>query len=129
MADDTLVAHVRRRRTRAPVWDGPLRFPSFVGDFALDVVLEGRRHLSLRLEVFPGKLNYLEDHRALIDDVAKYERSLPFAIVAPTTVAHDIAVDELLERTRPEWLAMIRHEEKNLRESLRAIAARPHEQL
>lgn len=125
--DEALLARLHRP-TRAPVLLCPLRLRGYVGELPLDLFLSGRRVLSLVLEVFPTKLSYRQDHRALVDSVADHERTLPFELVAPTAVGHGLGGDAA-EATSTEWLAMLRHEAPRLARVLRALQTRPSHQL
>lgn len=126
--DEAIVGAVQRR-ARAPVWQGPIRFRGFVGEFPLDVLVDGRRYLSLRFEVFPTKMTYLEDHRALVDSVSGHERSLPFELVAPTTVGHAASQEVVDQRTTTEWLAILRLHAGDLTRALQAISRHPEQQI
>lgn len=117
------------KRTTHPVWQGPFKFRGYVGDFVLEVLLDGHPRLCILLEVFPTKLDYREDYEKLLESIAEHERTLPFRLVAPTTVTHELR-DELRSRSsEAEWLAVLRWQKRHLLRALQAIAANPHHEL
>ncbi len=61
---------------------GPVNFGGQVGRSTFVITLDGVPHLRFDVEVMPSKLDYREDYRALVEDVARIADSLALQHVA-----------------------------------------------
>lgn len=66
------------REKMGPVIDGDdtllsgvINFENMVGYSDFEIYLEGRRHVTIRIEVFPAKISYKEDYRMMMDDISE----------------------------------------------------------
>lgn len=68
----------RIREKVGPVIDGDetllsgvINFDNTVGYSDFEVYLDDRKHVTIRIEVFPAKISYKEDYRMMIDDISE----------------------------------------------------------
>ena len=68
----------RIREKMGPVIDGDdtllsgvINFENTVGYSDFEIYLDDRKHLTIRIEVFPAKISYKKDYRMMIDDISE----------------------------------------------------------
>ena len=70
---------------------GVINFHSEIGFSDLVVRLDGVDYLTLRIEVFPTKINYKDDYKAIVADVTSEVYSLVFDFMKKTYTSLDIS--------------------------------------
>lgn len=86
--------HVRKAITsvgRSHVLSGILNFRNDIGLSELVFVVDGRRYLTITIEVFPSKIDYQEDYKAIVADVTKEVYNLVFDFLRRTYQSLHIA--------------------------------------
>lgn len=112
---------------RGEMRSGVLRFGSEIGLSDLYVKVDGRNYLKLTIEVFPSKIGYKDDYKAILTDVAGEVTNLIFDFLKKTYAAFDLAPTR--QSSGVEFFAIL---QRIFGEFLRAadtIIARPHHAL
>ncbi|HEY8451852.1 MAG TPA: DUF2357 domain-containing protein [Natronosporangium sp.] len=104
---------------------GPINFGRQVGltDFEISVANES---VSMTLEVFPRKLDYVEDYAEMLSAVSSASRALALAYLRSTYRSGSTVSGE---QSDLEWLTLLRQEVRNLTDALRFINEHPHRAL
>lgn len=105
---------------------GPINFRRQVGLSTLEVRVE-HETLRVTIEVFPTKLDYQQDYKTLLSDVASAARGLALEYLRATYRSGSGANDDHI--TDLEWLTLLRNEIGILEKSVRYINAHPHRSL
>ena len=50
---------------------GIVNFGNSVGYSDFEIILDGKKHIILRIEVFPSKISYKEDYKLMLEDISK----------------------------------------------------------
>lgn len=105
---------------------GPINFRRQVGLSTLEIRVE-HETLRVTVEIFPAKLDYQQDYKTLLSDVASAARGLALEYLRATyRSGSGISSDHI---TDLEWLTLLRNEIDILEKSVRYINAHPHRSL
>lgn len=105
---------------------GPINFRDQVGFSTLEVHV-GHEVLLVTVEVFPTKLDYQHDYRALLSDVAGSARGLALEYLRGTYRSGGATYVE--DATNVEWLTILRNEVATLERAVQYINDHPHRSL
>ncbi len=75
---------ITRTGRRHEILSGILNFGNEIGYSDLVVLKDGRNYLKLRIEVYPSKISYREDYKAIVEDVTREVYSLSFDFLKKT---------------------------------------------
>ena len=106
------------------ILSGILNFGNEIGLSDLVVQVDGANYLRLVIEVFPTKISYREDYRAIVEDVTREVYNVVFDFLKKTYLGYQQS--DKVSSSPMEFFAVIR---KIYRDFLRAadvIIARPH---
>ena len=106
---------------------GVINFHSEIGFSDLVVRLDGVDYLTLRIEVFPTKINYKDDYKAIVADVTSEVYSLVFDFMKKTYTSLDISSSQ--QSSQVEFFAIIRKIYKDFIKAADMILHNPHHQL
>ncbi len=101
---------------------GTLRFRQRVGLSKFNVTV-GEALMSVTVEVFPSKLDYLDDFEEMLADIQRLDRALPLRYFDSTYRRH--GTDSSAEPIPLDWLAILRSEIFHLGQSFRYANAHP----
>lgn len=102
---------------------GPVNFMRQVGQSTIEIRV-GNKSLFLTIEVFPVKLDYGQDYKALLSDVASAARGLALEYLRATyQTGSGRETDHI---TDLEWLTLLRNELDVLERAIRYINDHPH---
>jgi hypothetical protein len=102
---------------------GRINFGAQVGRTTFTLLVDGQPEFELELEVFPSKLDYVEDFHRLLADVQRVVSGLAFEYLRAT-----YQLGKPFSAARPselEWILVLRNVLAALEAALRYIAARP----
>ncbi|WP_172624608.1 DUF2357 domain-containing protein [Streptomyces griseofuscus] len=102
---------------------GPINFGRQVGRCTFDVHV-GHDNLRLTFEVFPAKIDYATDYRALLADITTTSRALALEYLRATYQTSDAT--EVQDETALDWLTLLRNEVASLERSMRYVNEHPH---
>lgn len=113
--------------SRTDLLTGTLHFKNEVGFSELVVQVDGKEALSVTIEVFPTKLDYKKDYRALIDEVNEEIYNLAYHLIKRTFLKG--TAEQYKDPTLSEFYRIVsNHFEKYLK-AIAQIERQPHHQL
>ena len=102
---------------------GGINFGSQVGRSELVLRVGGEAEATVRVEVFPTKLDYAEDYRRLVADTQRIHTALVLEHLRATLQPAGADVARLPSEL--EWLLLLRHATRSLEQALEQIARHP----
>lgn len=105
---------------------GPINFRRQVGRSTLEIRV-GHETLHVTLEVFPVKLDYLQDYHSLLADVSSAARGLALEYLRATFRSG--SATDAGDATGLEWVTLLRNEIDVLAKSLRYVNEHPYRTL
>ena len=106
------------------ILSGVINFGNEIGLSDLVIQLDGANYLRLTLEVFPTKINYKEDYKAIIDDVTREVYGLIFDFLKKAYLGFNQGTRT---STSPaEFFAVIQHIYSDFLSAADMILAHPH---
>jgi hypothetical protein len=103
-----------------------VRFRGQVG-LASWTVRVGGQSLTILMEIFPAKLDYVEDYESLLDDVTRLKRALTLEYLRGTYTRGGRVDDE--DGSGIEWLSLLHQDVSSLVEAVQYINAFPRRTL
>ncbi|MER1999412.1 MAG: restriction endonuclease-like protein [Lysinibacillus sp.] len=113
--------------SRTNLLTGTLHFKNEVGFSELIVQVDGKEALAVTIEVFPTKLNYKSDYRALIDEVNEEIYNLAYAFLKRTFLIG--STEYFQEPTKAEFYRLISKHFEAFMRAIAQIERQPHHQL
>ena len=109
---------------RGDILTGIINFGNDIGMSDLFVLVDGKRYLKLTIEVFPSKISYKDDYKAIVADVTAEVYNLVFDFLRKTYDSFDISSEK---RSSPvEFFSIIRKIYDEFLVSADMVIARPH---
>lgn len=106
---------------------GEINFGNDIGFSDFVIKLDGTDYLKLTLEVFPSKISYKDDYKAIVADVTSEVYSLVFDFLKKTYSSFDISTS--LHSSPVEFFAIIRKIYDQYISAADMILRNPHHQL
>ncbi|GAB6137959.1 DUF2357 domain-containing protein [Halanaerobaculum tunisiense] len=106
---------------------GQINFRNDVGYSELEVRSEGRTLLTLKLEVFPSKVDYQEDYHNLLEEVNQEVYNLAYDFLRKTF--QDMRLAEEKNISDIEFFTILRQIFSNFKQAFRRIEQAPHHNL
>lgn len=106
---------------------GILNFRNEIGFSDLVVRVDGRDYLTLQIEVFPSKISYKDDYKAIVDDVTSEVYNLAFDLLKRTYMPLDTSVAQ--QSSPVEFFAIIQKIYGDFIKAADMILRNPHHQL
>lgn len=106
---------------------GNLTFTNEVGLSELRVIADGKRILSVTIEVYPVKLDYRKDYQALLKEVNDEIYNLAFHYLKRTFLQAKIKVDG--DASQVEFFQLITYYIEHFIKSIKHIERQPHHEL
>lgn len=103
---------------------GVINFGNDIGISDLVVLLDGKRYLKLSIEVFPSKIGYKDDYKAIVADVTAEVYNLVFDFLKKTYDYFDISSNK--QASPVEFFAIIRKIYDEFLSAADMIIAKPH---
>ena len=123
--------NVRKRITpvgrNKKLLSGELNFGNDIGYTDLIIRLDGHDYLKLTLEVFPSKISYKDDYKAIVSDVTTEVYNLIFDFLKKTYESFDIASTQ--HSSPVEFFAIIRKIYSEFLTAADMILRNPHHEL
>ena len=109
---------------RGDILTGIINFGNDIGMSDLFVLVDGKRYLKLTIEVFPSKISYKDDYKAIVADVTAEVYNLVFDFLRKTYDSFDISSEK---RSSPvEFFSIIRKIYDEFLVAADMVIARPH---
>jgi hypothetical protein len=109
------------------ILSGMLNFQNEIGYTDLTVLLDGAECLTIRLEIFPTKLDYKSDYQAILQDVNQQIYNLSFDFMRKTY--HLTGLKETNNQSLTEFFAILQHVFQQLVDAIERIKDAPHHRL
>ena len=106
---------------------GVLNFKNEIGYTDLRIWVDGTLYLTLTLEVFPSKMSYKTDYKALLQDINEEIYNLSFDFLKSTYALGNI--DTKTQPSLTEFYSILKQKFEALMGALRIILERPHHEL
>ena len=106
---------------------GVINFRGDIGYSDLYVFVNGKEHLKITVEVFPSKIDYKEDYKALIEDVNKEIYNLAYGFLGRTYLGMEI--DKINKGSETEFYSILNYVYEKLLKAIDIVLYRPHHQL
>lgn len=120
--DPILVGNLNHSRG-LQVQHGVVNFKNQVGKSTFSVLLDRQPELDFEVEVFPSKLDYVDDYQEILADVQELLTGLAVEYLRSTY--HQGAAANTRQPSQVEWLTLLRGLLADLEKGLGAIARRP----
>lgn len=109
---------------RGGILSGIINFGNEIGLSDLVILLDGKHYLKLTIEVFPSKISYKEDYKAIITDVTAEIYNLAFDFLKKTYDSFDISSKQ--QSSPVEFFAIIRKIYEEFLAAADMVIAKPH---
>lgn len=106
---------------------GNINFGNEIGMSDLVIRLDGKNYLKITLEVFPSKISYKEDYKAIVADVTQEVYNLVFDFLKKTYDSFDVSSKN--QSSQVEFFAIIVKIYKELLSAADMVIAKPHHML
>lgn len=106
------------------ILSGIINFRNDIGYSDLIILVDGKEYLKITLEVYPTKIDYKDDYKALMADVTSELYSLIFDFLKKTYDSYDIGDRE--QTSAVEFFEIIREIYKEFMTAADIILAKPH---
>jgi len=118
---------IKYTNKRKKTLTGILNFRSSIGLTDLEIYVDHKKYMTLRLEVFPSKLNYKKDYYDILRDVNEEIYNLSFEFLRRTYLNVSISGKEGNSLT--EYYSILRQIYRELMINVQRILQQPHRQL
>lgn len=109
---------------KSKMLSGVINFRNEIGLSDLVIIVDGIHHHKITLEVFPSKISYKEDYKAIVADVTAEVYNLVFDFLKKTYESFDISSDR---RSSPvEFFAIIQKIYDEFMVAADMVLAKPH---
>ncbi len=120
--------NVRNKVTRvgrsSRILSGVISFGNEIGLSDLVIQVDGSNYLRLTIEVFPTKISYKDDYRAIVEDVTREVYSIVFDFLKKTYLGYQQG--DRVNSSPVEFFAVIRHIFGDFMKAADMILAQPH---
>lgn len=106
------------------MFSGIINFGNDIGMSDLVIRLDGKDYLKIKIEVFPSKIGYRDDYKAIVTDVTKEVYNLVFDFLKKTYDSFDVSSRN--QSSQVEFFAIIIKIYKELLASADMVIAKPH---
>lgn len=103
---------------------GVINFGNDIGMSDLIILVDGKRYLKLTIEVFPSKIGYKDDYKAIVADVTTEIYNLIFDFLKKTYDSFDISSGR--QSSPVEFFAIIRKIYEKFLAAADRVIAKPH---
>ena len=118
---------IKYTNKRKKTLTGILNFKSSIGLTDLEIYVNHKKYMTLRVEVFPSKLDYKEDYYDILRDVNEEIYNLSFEFLRRTYLNVSISGKEGNSLT--EYYSILRQVYRELMINVQRILQQPHHQL
>ena len=123
--------HIRNKVSLAsrkhPILSGVVNFGNEIGLSELCIQLDGTDYLRLIVEVFPTKIDYVEDYKNIIDDVTREVYNLAFDFLKKTYLNY--CQGDSVNNSPVEFFAVIKKIYTEFIRAVDMILTQPHHEL
>lgn len=112
---------------RSAILSGIINFGNEIGMSDLIILVDGRNYLKLTLEVFPSKIGYKDDYKAIVADVTTEVYNLVFDFLRKTYDSFDISSKQ--QSSPVEFFAIICKIYNEFIAAADIVLAKPHHML
>ena len=120
--------NIRNKVTRVGrskrILSGIINFNNEIGLSDLVVRVDGSNYLRLTIEVFPTKISYKDDYKAIVEDVTREVYSLVFDFLKKTYLGYQQG--DSVSSSPVEFFAVIQHIYSDFIKAADMILAKPH---
>ena len=109
---------------RGDILTGIINFGNDIGMSDLYILVDGKRYLKLTIEVFPSKISYKDDYKAIVADVTAEVYNLVFDFLRKTYDSFDISSEK--QSSPVEFFSIIRKIYDEFLVAADMVIARPH---
>ena len=109
---------------KGEILSGIINFGNEIGLSDLTILVDGHSYLKLTLEVFPSKISYKDDYKALVADVTAEVYNLAFDLLKKTYSSFDISSAQ--QASPVEFFAIIRKIYGEFLAAADMVIAKPH---
>lgn len=109
---------------KSDMLSGVINFGNEIGMSDLVVLVDGKRYLKLTIEVFPSKIGYKDDYKAIVSDVTKEVYDLVFDFLRKTYDSFDVSSRR--QSSQVEFFAIIRKIYEEFLSAADMVIAKPH---
>lgn len=109
---------------RGSILSGVINFGNEIGLSDLIILVDGKRYLKITVEVFPSKINYKDDYKAIVTDVTTEVYNLVFDFLKKTYDSFDINASQ--KSSPVEFFAIIRKIYGEFISAADMVLAKPH---
>lgn len=106
---------------------GVINFGNDIGLSDIVIMLDGRNYLKITIEVFPSKISYKDDYKAIVSDVTSEVYSLIFDFLKKTYSSFDISSKQ--QASMVEFFAIIKKLYDEMTSAADMVIRNPHHQL
>ena len=109
---------------KSDMLSGVINFGNEIGMSDLVVLVDGKSYLKLTIEVFPSKIGYKDDYKAIVADVTAEIYNLVFDFLKKTYDSFDISSNK--QSSPVEFFAIIRKIYEEFLSAADMVIAKPH---
>lgn len=109
---------------RSAMLSGVINFGNEIGMADLVVLIDGKSYLKLSIEVFPSKISYKDDYKAIVADVTAEVYNLVFDFLKKTYDSFDISSEK--HSSPVEFFAIIRKIYEEFLSAADMVIVKPH---
>lgn len=109
------------------VLSGIINFRGDIGYSDLYVLVNNREHIKVTVEVFPSKIDYKDDYKALLNDVNNEIYNLAYGFLSRTYLSAELS--NKTSSTYSEFYSILNYVYKNLLKAIDIILYSPHHSL
>lgn len=122
--NDTIRDKVTPTGRSGKMLSGIINFRGDIGYSDLYVFVNGREHLKVTIEVFPSKIDYKDDYKALLNDVNKEIYNLAYGFLSRTYLGAEISNNT--NSTYTEFYSILNYVYDKILKSIDIIINNPH---
>lgn len=112
---------------KSDMLSGVINFGNEIGMSDLVVLVDGKSYLKLTIEIFPSKIGYKDDYKAIVADVTAEVYNLVFDFLKKTYDSFDISANK--QSSPVEFFAIIRRIYDEFLSAADMVIAKPHHML
>lgn len=105
---------------------GIINFRGDIGYSDLYVLVNGREHIKVTVEVFPSKIDYKDDYKALLNDVNEEIYNLAYGFLSRTYLGAEISTNTNTNSTYTEFYSVLNYIYDKILKSIDIIVNNPH---